>query len=449
MNTQQRIAKNDTFPGVLLVDDEPNVLSSLRRLLRKVDCTLYTALSGKEGLDILAEHDIDIVISDARMPEMTGPEFLAIVAEEYPDSTRILLTGYADMEAMADAINRGKVSQYIEKPWDDEKLVALVQDTLMHVDVLKQNQALQQVIKEQNETLKAMNENLEATVKERSAKIILMNNALKENYRHTLNLFSGLLEMRLPKASTELPDIVLLVKDMAALLEVPEHDIAALEYATKMRYIGLMGLSDTLLKTPYERLTKDQKHIYEQYPLMGSAVLTSIPHLRAASDIILQHKEYLNGRGYPHGEWEKNLSRRVQILTVANDYIELVSGRMQEEALTHVEALHFLATRSGSFYAENVIEALKQALSLQEVSKQKGELRVWSKHLVPGMILSRDLSNHNGAFLLAKGAVLNDRLIMRLIKLEVRAQEEFMFFVVVPDGVDVPEEIKQEIQMQA
>ena len=146
----------ETRPGLLLVDDEKNVLSSLKRLFRKTDCDVFIANSGQEGLEILKEHAIDVIVSDARMPEMSGPEFLAIAAEQYPDAKRILLTGYADMQAIVDAVNLGKVSHYLEKPWDDEQLQKLVNDAFVTINLMKQNARLQSLIEQKNKKLTVM-----------------------------------------------------------------------------------------------------------------------------------------------------------------------------------------------------------------------------------------------------------------------------------------------------
>jgi response regulator RpfG family c-di-GMP phosphodiesterase len=185
-NDASNLDAMETRPSLLLVDDEKNVLSSLKRLFRKANCDVFIANSGQEGLEVLKEQAIDVIVSDARMPEMTGPEFLAIAAEKHPNTIRILLTGYADMEAISDAINLGRISHYVEKPWDDEKLQTLVHDAFVTINLKKRNEHLQSLVTSQNEKLTAMNETLEATVKERTQKIIEINAALQENYKNTV-----------------------------------------------------------------------------------------------------------------------------------------------------------------------------------------------------------------------------------------------------------------------
>src|SRR5579863_464614 len=101
---------------VLLVDDEPDILFSLRGLLRR-EFELHTAASGREALDILAEHPMHVVMTDQRMPEMTGVELLARVKQQFPDTIRIVFTGYADIKAVVDGINQSGLYRYVTKPW--------------------------------------------------------------------------------------------------------------------------------------------------------------------------------------------------------------------------------------------------------------------------------------------------------------------------------------------
>src|SRR5690606_3962177 len=120
--------------SVLYVDDEENNLISFKANFRvKYDVT--TAISGDEAMKALAAHPIEIIITDQRMPHMTGVEFLEQVIEKYPDPMRILLTGYADMNAVVDAVNKGKIFHYLTKPWNEAELEETI--TRAHEQYLK------------------------------------------------------------------------------------------------------------------------------------------------------------------------------------------------------------------------------------------------------------------------------------------------------------------------
>lgn len=164
---------------VLCVDDEVNILQTLKRLLRKENYRLLTASSGKEGLEILSGNDVHLVISDQRMPEMNGTEFLAEIKEKYPDVIRIILTGYTEVDAITESINRGHIYKFFLKPWNDDNLKLEIRKALDQYDLIKANEHLNKTIVRQNEILKQMNDELEEKVEKRTQELILRNQALE------------------------------------------------------------------------------------------------------------------------------------------------------------------------------------------------------------------------------------------------------------------------------
>ena len=163
---------------VLCVDDEENILRSLKRLLRKEGYKLLTASSGKEGLQVLSENPVNLVISDQRMPEMDGAEFLAQVKEKYPDTIRVCLTGYTDVDAITEAINKGHIYKFFLKPWNDQSLKLEIKQALEQYELIQVNRKLNKTVIEQNEALKTMNEGLEKVVLERTQDLEFQNQAL-------------------------------------------------------------------------------------------------------------------------------------------------------------------------------------------------------------------------------------------------------------------------------
>jgi response regulator RpfG family c-di-GMP phosphodiesterase len=126
---------------ILVVDDEPEMLFSLKSLLRP-EYEVYTAGSGAEGMKILQEHPVHLVMTDQRMPEMTGVEFLTRIKCDHPYAIRLIFTGYADIRAVIDAINQGNVFRYVTKPWDPEDLLAALRQAGERYDQLAQHQEL-------------------------------------------------------------------------------------------------------------------------------------------------------------------------------------------------------------------------------------------------------------------------------------------------------------------
>jgi DNA-binding NtrC family response regulator len=128
-------------PPILLVDDEPEILFSLQGLLRR-EFQLYTASSGQEAIEILQEHRIHVVMTDQRMPEMTGVQLMRHVKDEYPEAIRIVFTGYADIRAVVEAINHGGLYRYITKPWDPDELVEVLRDAAARYDQIAESRRL-------------------------------------------------------------------------------------------------------------------------------------------------------------------------------------------------------------------------------------------------------------------------------------------------------------------
>jgi two-component system NtrC family sensor kinase len=164
---------------ILCVDDEENILSALERVFLEEDnYEIITANSGNEGLKILKERPVDLIMSDQRMPEMSGTEFLKKARALYPDTIRIVLSGFSDFDTVTKAINEGEIYRLIQKPWEDSELLSVVKDCLEKYTLICENKKLQEAIKKQNEELKTFNLQLEEKVKERTQELILRNQVL-------------------------------------------------------------------------------------------------------------------------------------------------------------------------------------------------------------------------------------------------------------------------------
>ena len=133
---------------LLLLDDEPNVLAALRRLLRRTDIRVVATTSPKEAFDLMATNPVGVVVCDQRMPEMTGTEFLRRVKDLHPDVVRIVLSGYTDLNSVIDAVNRGAIYKFLPKPWDEEVLLASLRDAFHMHEMEKDNRVLTIQVKE-------------------------------------------------------------------------------------------------------------------------------------------------------------------------------------------------------------------------------------------------------------------------------------------------------------
>lgn len=145
---------------LLLVDDEPNIVASLKRLFRRDGLLILTAGSGAEGLDMLSKYKVDVIVSDQRMPGMTGIEFLRAAKASHPDTIRIVLSGFTELQSVTDAINEGAVYRFLTKPWDDEQLREHVQQAFAYKELQEENQQLNIKIRTTNQELVAANRQL-------------------------------------------------------------------------------------------------------------------------------------------------------------------------------------------------------------------------------------------------------------------------------------------------
>lgn len=140
---------------VLYIDDEVNNLSAFKANFRKM-YDVYTAESAAEGRKILETNEIEIILTDQRMPEMTGVEFLESIVEEFPNPIRILLTGYTDMQALIDAVNKGQIYRYLNKPWNEEELKMFINQAYEVYSLRKENAELTKSLLQANSQLEFM-----------------------------------------------------------------------------------------------------------------------------------------------------------------------------------------------------------------------------------------------------------------------------------------------------
>jgi signal transduction histidine kinase len=175
---------------LLVVDDEPDVVKSVQDLLR-LDYRVLGSTSATKALELMHSEEVHVVMTDQRMPEMTGVEFLSRVRGEYPEAIRLLFTGYADIRAVIDAINQGNVYRYITKPWDPEELQSLIREAIERFDLLVERKKLVAMLQRQNRELEQANAELSRASTLKSAFIQVASHEL----RTPLTILLGLTEL--------------------------------------------------------------------------------------------------------------------------------------------------------------------------------------------------------------------------------------------------------------
>ncbi len=174
----QPSAKANARPTVLLVDDEDSILSALKRLLRRENYQVLTANGGQAGLEELARSRVDVIVSDQRMPGMSGVEFLHRAKELYPDTVRMVLSGYADLQSITDAINQGAIYKFLSKPWDDDRLKAEIEEAFRYKALQDDNRNLNRQLQAANAELARLNAQLQEALEAQRHRAALGESAL-------------------------------------------------------------------------------------------------------------------------------------------------------------------------------------------------------------------------------------------------------------------------------
>jgi len=410
----------ETPASLLLVDDEPSILSSLRRLLRPAGYIIHTAENGKAGLEILEKETIDLIISDMRMPEMDGAEFLERVRNRWPATTRILLTGHADMSSTIAAINRGEIFRYIPKPWDDADLMLIVRDALERGRLKNENARLLALTQAQNDELKTFNSSLEDKVKSRTGEIEqinsflnLANDRLKQNFLVSIKTFSGLIELRAGAMAGHSRRVAELARKLALRLGLAGKAQQDVFFAALLHDIGKIGFSDTLLTRPVSRMSGDELGIYRKHAIAGESALMPLDELKDVAKLVRAHHERFDGQGFPDGLEGLNIPFGARILSVVNDYDGLQNGTLAEKRLSPDEAKAMLAQSRGKRHDPQVVDAFIELLGgmAMEVVREKPVLHA---DLKVGMVLARDLVSREGALLLSADFILDVALIKQI-----------------------------------
>lgn len=403
--------------SVLCVDDEPSILSALRRVLRVEGCRILTANSGAEALALLETEPVDVVVSDMRMPVMDGARLLAEVRARWPGTARVLLTGYADMDATILAINEGQIYRYIHKPWDETELRLTVRQAAERQVLRRERDRLQQLTQVQNEELQVLNTGLEQRVAERTAELGQANDRLKKNYLTTIRVFAGLLEMRSGQLGGHGKRVADLARRIAVAMEVPSDQVQDIFVAGLLHDIGFMAVPDALLAKPVGRYTADEMQLYQRHAVLGAQSLMALDDMQAVAGLIRSHHERFDGKGYPDKIAGSAIPLGSRILAVADTWDDFLHGHLTGAQLKQTEAQTLMQRARGVQFDPEVVDVILQVTQVETPRTTKLQA-IATDGLAPGMVLGKDLTTPEGVVLLAAGQKLTQGLVDRIRRYE-------------------------------
>lgn len=311
--------------NILLVDDEEDNLALLYRTLRGT-YNLEKTTSPLKALEILKEKNFELVISDHKMPEMDGVEFLKHVQLNSPSTMRILLTAYSDANILIDAINYAKIYRYIKKPYNPEELQLIVSSALEYYQLKHDNDKLIEDLKELfSGTIKAIMEALDA----------------KDSY-----------------TSGRSKRITIYSTLIAKKLGLSTFDISKIELAGMLHDIGMIGISDDILYK-IDELTQEEYDEIKKHISYSVKILEDIKQLKDVVEIIKYHHEKYDGTGYPNGTKGDEIPLGARIIAITDAFDSIISDRSYRSSIDQNEALNKIKEGSGTQFDPIVVKAFE------------------------------------------------------------------------------------------
>lgn len=325
---------------IMIVDRET---ADLRRLERLFGLTYHVlcAGSGEEALRLLEQHDVALLVTDHRLPGMSGTELLEQAAHLRPHLVRIILTAETDAEALVDAINRGQVYRYATKPWDDEDMRLTVVRALQHYDVMRSRHEADETNKRLARRLQAMTRGVVRAI----ADTLEAKDRYVYGHARRVSGYAAAIGRRM-RLSTPLLEQL----SLAALL----HDV------------GKISTPDSVLLKP-AALTEEERAVVRLHSERGARLLAAVPEMEEVAAAVRHHHENYDGTGYPQGLAGERIPLASRIIHVADAYDAMTSPRPFRDALDHERAVRVLNEGAGSQFDPEVVAAFCELEALARI----------------------------------------------------------------------------------
>lgn len=408
-------------PTVLIVDDEPNIVAALHRLLREPGYNIVTAGGGAEALAKLAGQTADLVISDMRMPEMSGAELLAEVARRWPDTVRIVLTGYADLETTVQAVNHGHIHYYFSKPWDSKELLATIRHALDVKLFEDERKRLLSLLEAKNRELGELNKSLEEKVRQRTEHLRMLvedrdnaNLQLRAQFFETIRTLSKIIELR-PGLQLGFGKIVAEQSQrVAAALSLPPKDTQDIIFAGLLFQLGRLTLPERMNERPFYKLNSKERERVLSHPEEGAMLIGEIGALKDVATIIRHQNEKFDGSGLPDHLVGDAIPIGSRILTLVRDYNLVLDGAITGQKGTTADAQNYVLHWSGSHYDPKIAETYLDIFGRVKKNSYRPVVEVLPCQLMEGMDIV-DVTHQGKVYL--QGGVLDQGYIEKIMAL--------------------------------
>ncbi|ENM5728758.1 response regulator [Vibrio mimicus] len=429
---------HDDKLNILLLDDENDILKALNRVLR-MDYNVVTFDNGADALQHLQDNPVHIIISDMRMPEMDGADFLAKAREMQPQTVRLLLTGYADIQSTVRAVNAGGIHTYISKPWDNENLKLIVAKAAefyrlsrdkerLTIELAERNKELEvvnQELAENNQKLEEFNQALEAKVQERTLELQETNKRLEislasrnKTFKDILAMVTAIIQHRTGYPADHAERIANQAKSVAVKLKLPETIASHVYLCGLMHQIGLIGETDNDWKVVKVHQDSDIPVTPNVNPILGAEIVGRIKRFEPLMEIIRHQDELYDGTGKPDHLQGDQIPIGARIIKVVKDYDFFVSGSNNPRRMHTKSGQEYLRQQAGTYYDINVVEAFIAIVSAVTRIEEGMELCISLSEVRPGMVIKRDIYLPNGSLMLTAGNAMNESLLRKLKELE-------------------------------
>jgi response regulator RpfG family c-di-GMP phosphodiesterase len=360
---------------LLIVDDDPEILRLLTETFADDSLRMRTVAALSEARDFLSHHHIKVVLSDHNLPDGNGVDFLAELRGVDSRAIPILMTGLADLRVAAEAINRGKVYEFVTKPLDLAALTQTVQRALeAHASARDQRRMTREVI-EHNERLLAeadIRENRlrlaaetlvakEEIVARQKAHIESLYTEIQKAYLHAVTSLTAAIEAKDQYTHGHSERVYYYCSIMSGVLGLSDSSQDDLRFASVLHDLGKIVIPDSIL-LKNGPLTPDERSVMASHPVLTEGILKPLPFLDNVRKIIREHHERADGKGYPDGLKANEISLEGRILAVADAYDAMRSDRSYRRALTREQALQELHAGTGTQFCPLCVGALLYGL---------------------------------------------------------------------------------------